>query len=71
MTAEGALVIGATMANFTCLAAARNRVLKQAGWNVDADGLFGAPPVRSWWARKRMRRCSRFSPCWGWAGIAP
>ncbi len=45
LTAEGALVTGATMAHFTCLAAARNRVLKQAGWNVDADGLFGAPEI--------------------------
>ncbi|MCB9960385.1 MAG: aspartate aminotransferase family protein [Rhodospirillaceae bacterium] len=42
---EGALVTGATMAHFTCLAAARNRVLKEAGWNVDADGLFGAPEI--------------------------
>jgi glutamate/tyrosine decarboxylase-like PLP-dependent enzyme len=38
-------VTGATMANFTCLAAARHAVLKRAGWNVEADGLFGAPPV--------------------------
>ena len=38
-------VTGATMANFTCLAAARHAVLKQAGWDVEADGLFGAPPV--------------------------
>jgi glutamate/tyrosine decarboxylase-like PLP-dependent enzyme len=45
VTAEGALVTGATMAHFTCLAAARNRVLKQSGWNVDADGLFGAPEI--------------------------
>jgi len=45
IAAEGALVTGATMANFTCLAAARNRVLKQSGWNVDADGLFGAPEI--------------------------
>ena len=43
--AEGALVTGATMAHFTCLAAARNRVLKQAGWNADAHGLFGAPEI--------------------------
>ena len=41
----GALVTGATMANFTALAAARHAVLKRAGWNVEADGLFGAPPV--------------------------
>ena len=42
---EGAVVTGATIANFTCLAAARNRVLKQVGWDVDRDGLFGAPPI--------------------------
>jgi glutamate/tyrosine decarboxylase-like PLP-dependent enzyme len=38
-------VTGATMANFTCLAAARHTVLKKAGWDVEADGMFGAPPV--------------------------
>jgi len=38
-------VTGATVANFTCLAAARHAVLKQAGWDVEADGLFGAPDV--------------------------
>jgi glutamate/tyrosine decarboxylase-like PLP-dependent enzyme len=38
-------VTGATMANFSCLAAARHSVLKQAGWDVEADGLFGAPQV--------------------------
>ncbi len=38
-------VTGATMANFTCLAAARHSVLKQAGWDVEADGMCGAPPV--------------------------
>ena len=41
----GAFVTGATVANFTALAAARHRVLANAGWNVEADGLFGAPPV--------------------------
>jgi glutamate/tyrosine decarboxylase-like PLP-dependent enzyme len=44
-TAEGALVTGATMANFTCLAAARNWTLQRHGWDVDRDGLFGAPPL--------------------------
>jgi len=43
--AGGALVTGATMANFSGLAAARNHVLKRANWDVDADGLFGAPEV--------------------------
>ncbi len=38
-------VTGATMANFTCLVAARHAVLKQAGWDVEADGMFGAPTV--------------------------
>jgi glutamate/tyrosine decarboxylase-like PLP-dependent enzyme len=40
-----AFVTGATVANFTALAAARHAVLKRAGWNVEADGLFGAPPI--------------------------
>jgi len=42
---EGAFVTGATMANFSALAAARYVVLSRAGWNVEADGLFGAPPI--------------------------
>ncbi len=41
----GTLTTGATMANFTCLAAARHAVLQQVGWSVERDGLFGAPPV--------------------------
>lgn len=36
---------GCQMASFTGLAAARHRVLERAGWNVEADGLFGAPPI--------------------------
>ena len=43
--AEGALVTGATMANFTCLAAARNWTLQRHGWDVDRQGLFGAPAL--------------------------
>ncbi len=38
-------VTGGAMANFSCLVAARHAVLERAGWNVEADGLFGAPPV--------------------------
>jgi glutamate/tyrosine decarboxylase-like PLP-dependent enzyme len=38
-------VTGATMANFTALAAARHAVLARAGWDVEAQGLFGAPPI--------------------------
>ena len=39
-------VTGATMANFVCLAAARNAVLARIGWDVERDGLADAPPVR-------------------------
>ncbi|NCT67818.1 MAG: aspartate aminotransferase family protein [Rhodanobacteraceae bacterium] len=38
-------VTGCQMANFTCLAAARHGVLRRAGWDVEADGLHGAPRV--------------------------
>ena len=38
-------VTGATVANFTALAAARHAMLERHGWNVEADGLFGAPPI--------------------------
>jgi len=33
------------MANFTALAAARHALLERAGWDVEADGLFGAPSI--------------------------
>ncbi|HEV8527731.1 MAG TPA: aminotransferase class V-fold PLP-dependent enzyme [Actinomycetes bacterium] len=36
---------GATMANFICMAAARSRVLESVGWDVERNGLFGAPPI--------------------------
>src|SRR6185295_65932 len=42
----GAFVTGATVANFTALAAARHAVLARAGWDVEAQGLFGAPPIQ-------------------------
>jgi glutamate/tyrosine decarboxylase-like PLP-dependent enzyme len=38
-------VTGATMANLSGLAAARHAVLERAGWDVEARGLFGAPPI--------------------------
>ncbi len=38
-------VTGAMIANFTCLAAARHEVLRRVGWNVERDGLYGAPEV--------------------------
>jgi len=42
---EGAFVTGATMANFTGLAAARHAVLQKVGWDVEELGLAGAPPI--------------------------
>src|SRR5580765_2921516 len=45
-TSGGAIVTGATTANFCGLAAARHALLARAGWDVDNDGLFGAPPLR-------------------------
>jgi len=41
----GAFVTGATMANFSALAAARHAVLSSAGWAIEADGLCGGPPI--------------------------
>ncbi len=38
-------VTGATMANFSALAAARHALLKREGWDVEAQGLIGAPPI--------------------------
>lgn len=41
----GGFVTGTTAANFSGLAAARTALLTRAGWNVEEDGLFGAPPI--------------------------
>ena len=38
-------VTGCQMASFTCLAAARHAVLRRTGWDVEADGLPGAPRI--------------------------
>jgi len=45
LEAGAGFVTGTTMANFTALAAARSVLLQRAGWNVEEDGLFGAPPI--------------------------
>src|SRR6202521_119641 len=41
----GGLVTCATMANFTALVTARHALLARAGWDVTAEGMFGAPPL--------------------------
>jgi glutamate/tyrosine decarboxylase-like PLP-dependent enzyme len=43
--AEVGLVTGCQMANFTGLLAARRALLLRAGWDVEEDGLHGAPPL--------------------------
>ncbi len=43
--ARAGFVTGCQMAHVTALAAARHRVLTDVGWNVTAEGLFGAPPI--------------------------
>ena len=42
----GGFVTGTTMGNFSGLAAGRHKVLKEAGWDVEAKGLFGAPEIQ-------------------------
>ncbi len=38
-------VTGAQMASFTSLLTARHQLLREVGWDVERDGLFGAPPI--------------------------
>src|SRR5689334_18492789 len=45
-TTSVGFVTGGQGANTTCLAAARHRVLRDAGWDVERDGLQGAPRIR-------------------------
>ena len=40
------LATGAQMAHVTCLAAARHALLDRLGWDVEQQGLYGAPPIR-------------------------
>lgn len=40
-----AFVTGATVANASCLGAARDALLADTGWDVQSDGLFGAPEI--------------------------
>ena len=51
--ADVGFTTGATMANFTGLAAARWRLMADAGWDLDADGLAGAPRIQCFVGRER------------------
>lgn len=46
LEASFGIVTGGQGANTVALAAARHRVLRRAGWDVEADGLTGAPRIR-------------------------
>ena len=54
-----AFVTGCQMAHVTCLAAARHAVLERVGWDVERDGLIGAPSVRVFVGGKRHVTVSR------------
>jgi glutamate/tyrosine decarboxylase-like PLP-dependent enzyme len=41
-----ALVSGCQMAHATCLAAARHELLQQRGWDVERNGMAGAPQIK-------------------------
>ncbi|WP_447912819.1 pyridoxal phosphate-dependent decarboxylase family protein [Microbacterium phyllosphaerae] len=45
-SASVGFVTGGQMANFTCLATARNAVLARVGWNLSEQGLRESPPIR-------------------------
>jgi glutamate/tyrosine decarboxylase-like PLP-dependent enzyme len=45
-SASFAFVSGCQMAHATCLAAARHALLQERGWDVERNGLCGAPPIR-------------------------
>ena len=57
--ASFALVTGCQMAHATCLAAARNAVLADVGWNVEEAGLATAPPIRVLAGAKRHATIDR------------
>lgn len=48
-----AFTTGCQLAHFTGLSAARNKVLKNVGWSVSQDGLFGAPPIKVFTSQHR------------------
>lgn len=61
--ASFAFVTGCQMAHFTALAAARHRLLADRGWDVEMNGLFGAPQIHILTTRNRhesLLRAARF-----------
>lgn len=75
-TSGAAFVTGATMANFSALAAARRSVLLAHGVDVDRTGLNGAPQITLVAGEQPMRPSSRRSECSvsvasRWSGCQP
>ena len=52
-TASFSFVTGCQMAHVTCLAAARHAILERVGWDVESDGLAGAPQITVFTGGKR------------------
>ena len=67
----GGFVTGATMANASCLAAARDAVLTRSGWDAASQGLAGAPPVTVVVGGEVHTRSAKRSDWWGWAVTGP
>src|SRR3954463_3760979 len=65
------LTTGCQMAHFTCLAAARNRKLAEAGWGVESDGLFGPHPCACSPDLMPIQRSGRRFGCSVWGATAP
>src|SRR5688500_13240488 len=63
-------VVGSQSGNIVGLAAARHRVLAAAGWDVERDGLFGAPRVRVVASEERHATIDRSLRLLGF-GVAP
>jgi len=57
--ASFALVTGCQMAHATCLAAARHAILAKRGWDVEKQGLYGAPRIRVITSDKRHETFDR------------
>ena len=61
---------GCNMANFTGLAAARHALLARAGWDVETQGLFGAPEINVVVGAEATARSLQACKCsvWGATG---
>lgn len=54
-----AFTTGCQLAHFTCLASARSAVLRKINWNINEDGLFGAPSIRVFTSSQRHASVDR------------